>query len=100
MRTCPSCGSPNVHRSRTKGWLEQVRKSLGPDRPHRCPDCRWRGWAVETAEPFQPEEPKPSVRPLPDFAVIDRAIRRSPQPSRRLRADGIFRAIDDKLKNA
>jgi hypothetical protein len=98
LSTCPNCGSPRVHRSRTKGWIEHIRKGLGPDRPHRCPDCRWRGWAVETARPFEAEDAKPSREPAPDFALIDRAVRRSPQPSRSRPADSIFETIDDKLK--
>ena len=94
MRTCPSCGSPRVHRSRTKGWFEQLRKTLSADRPHRCPDCRWRGWAIETAEPFEPEEPTVSRRPAPDFAVIDGAIRRA-TPSRT--PDNPVGALDEKF---
>jgi len=53
---------------------------------------------VETAEPFEPEEQKPSRRPAPDFALIDRAVRRSSPPGRSRPADGAFSAIDDKLK--
>jgi hypothetical protein len=43
IRLCHQCGSPHVHRSRTRGferWLKRVRRT----RPYRCHDCRWRGW--------------------------------------------------------
>jgi len=98
VRACPSCGSPRIHRSRTKGWIEHIRKTLSPDRPHRCPDCHWRGWAIETQEPFEPEEAKPSHRPAPDFGLIDRAVRSSKAPGHTRSPDRTFRAIDDKLK--
>jgi len=98
VRACPRCGSARIHRSRTKGWLEHLRKCLSPARPHRCPDCRWRGWALETAEPFEPEAGKPSRRPAPDFSLIDRAVRRSKAPGRTRPVDKTFGAIDEKLK--
>jgi hypothetical protein len=53
---------------------------------------------LETAERFEPEEGKASSRPAPDFALIDRAVRRSRQPGRSEPAAGTLHAIDDKLK--
>jgi hypothetical protein len=41
---CVRCGGRNVHRSRTKGVYERVRKWHTPARPFRCNDCGWRGW--------------------------------------------------------
>jgi len=45
--TCSVCGSPRVYRSRSKGGVERVRKTLTDRRPYRCGDCGWRGWLTE-----------------------------------------------------
>jgi hypothetical protein len=42
---CPRCGSSNVRRSRVRIW-EVPLKPLTRRRPHRCEECRWRGWVV------------------------------------------------------
>jgi len=41
---CPECGADNVHRSRSRGLAEPVRKSLTVKRLFRCRECGWRGW--------------------------------------------------------
>ncbi len=73
MRKCPNCGSPRVHRSRSRGVLEQLRKAVSSKRPHRCHACGWRGWGVETQEAAEPEEIL-RVRGAPDFHVIDTVV--------------------------
>jgi hypothetical protein len=39
QKRCPSCGSPNVHRSHRKGLVERVILPLLHLRPYRCEDC-------------------------------------------------------------
>jgi len=74
MRSCPTCGSPRIHRSRVRGLLERVRRLLVTDRPHRCDACGWRGWGPETSKPGKAYEPAGRRRPVPDIDAIDRAI--------------------------
>ena len=52
--SCARCGSRSVHRSRTSGLYERVRKAHTPARPFRCDDCGWRGWQLplDRAMPF------------------------------------------------
>ena len=38
-KRCPSCGSPNVHRSHKRGFVERVILPLLHLRPYRCEDC-------------------------------------------------------------
>jgi DNA-directed RNA polymerase subunit RPC12/RpoP len=45
MMKCPHCGSGYLRRSHIRSW-EAPFKSLTGKRPHRCEDCRWRGWLV------------------------------------------------------
>jgi hypothetical protein len=73
VRQCPKCGSPRIHRSRSRGLLEQIRKTVTSRRPHRCHACGWRGWGVETQEPATPELPT-AIRPAPDLDVIDTIV--------------------------
>jgi predicted RNA-binding Zn-ribbon protein involved in translation (DUF1610 family) len=42
---CPHCGSSHVRRSHIRPW-ELLIKPFTPKRPHRCEDCRWRGWVI------------------------------------------------------
>jgi hypothetical protein len=74
VRKCPKCGSPRIHRSRTKGFLEQLRKSFSAKRPHRCHACQWRGWGVETQHPVAPETPARSAKPGPNLEAIDGSV--------------------------
>ncbi len=73
MHKCPKCGSPRVHRSRSRGLVEQLRKTVSSKRPHRCHACGWRGWGVATQEPAEPEDIL-RVRAAPDLHVIDTVI--------------------------
>ena len=48
---CPSCGKTDrVHRSHSRGFLEQTVKTLTPYQLYRCHDCNWRGWLLPTRE--------------------------------------------------
>ena len=42
---CPHCGSSHVRRSHIRPW-ELLVKPFTSKRPHRCEDCRWRGWVT------------------------------------------------------
>jgi len=43
---CPRCNGA-VHHSRTRSWLERLRRSITGRVPFRCPACGWRGWRHE-----------------------------------------------------
>ena len=45
--TCCSCGSPRLHRSRSRSPLEQFRKKLTTRRLFECGSCGWRGWKLQ-----------------------------------------------------
>ncbi len=50
MDKCPSCGSPDIHRSRSTTAAERLKKRFTDERLHRCRACGWRGWGeVRTA---------------------------------------------------
>jgi predicted RNA-binding Zn-ribbon protein involved in translation (DUF1610 family) len=42
---CPGCGTTErLFRSRTRGFNEQVMKSISAYRMYECHDCGWRGY--------------------------------------------------------
>jgi len=43
---CPSCGSRDVHRSKTRTLYERLRKAHTLSRTFRCRHCGWRGWLL------------------------------------------------------
>lgn len=51
MLNCPKCGSPRVHRSRTRTVWERFRKNFTQARLHRCHACGWRGWGAVISAP-------------------------------------------------
>jgi hypothetical protein len=71
---CPKCGSPRVHRSRTRTFWERFRKNFTHDRVHRCHGCGWRGWGPVTSEPMRPKDQPDHVRPAPNLEAIDVAV--------------------------
>jgi hypothetical protein len=71
---CPKCGSPRVHRSRTRGFWERARKNFTHDRIHRCHGCGWRGWGPVTSEPVRAKDGADHVRPAPNLEAIDIAV--------------------------
>ncbi len=71
MQQCPKCGSPRIHRSRSRNLVERLRKTVTSTRPHRCHACGWRGWGVESHdEPSLIDAPGPTRAAL-DLSVID-----------------------------
>jgi len=49
LHKCPQCGSSRIERSRSRSFLERVRKRFTGKRPHRCHACGWRGWLSAAA---------------------------------------------------
>jgi DNA-directed RNA polymerase subunit RPC12/RpoP len=49
---CPKCKSEAAHRSRSRSRWEAWRKEITGKRLYRCPDCGWRGWAVDDGPSF------------------------------------------------
>ena len=49
--SCKACGSKNVHHSRLRGWVENLRWRLSSAAPFRCHDCQWRGWMPDSGMP-------------------------------------------------
>jgi UDP-GlcNAc:undecaprenyl-phosphate GlcNAc-1-phosphate transferase len=43
---CPSCGSREVYRSKTRTLYERLRKAHTLKRVFRCHHCSWRGWLL------------------------------------------------------
>ncbi len=74
METCPKCRSKRVHRSRTRGRFERLRRQLTGKAPFRCSDCGWRGWAFDFGDSSRPSEGHAPVGPEPDLSVIDEKL--------------------------
>lgn len=72
MTRCPACGSTDLHRSQSRTLLERFRKRFTVERLHRCRECSWRGWGLEThqiqADKWTMEQERP------DFAAVDAAL--------------------------
>jgi hypothetical protein len=68
---CPKCGSPRIHRSRSRTFWERFRKNFTRDRLHRCHGCGWRGWGPVTSESSQPKEQAAASRPPANVPAID-----------------------------
>jgi predicted RNA-binding Zn-ribbon protein involved in translation (DUF1610 family) len=47
---CPLCGSKNIHRSKRRGFAEQLACRVTPIKPFRCNDCSRRVYAMEWAQ--------------------------------------------------
>ena len=47
---CPACHA-STHRSRSRSWIERIRRQVTGRAPFRCSACGWRGWRVEPVEP-------------------------------------------------
>lgn len=76
MQNCPKCGSPRVHRSRSRNALERLRKLFTHKRMHRCHACGWRGWGIESDYAHDGEAPARANGAAPDLGAIDEAIGR------------------------
>lgn len=47
---CPLCGSKNIHRSKRRGFAEQLACRVTPFKPFRCNACDRRMYAMEWAQ--------------------------------------------------
>jgi len=74
MTTCPACGSNRVFRSKSRGYLERVRRQFTMKRPYRCHACNWRGWAAESVHVAPAETVLDTASPPPDLGAIDTAL--------------------------
>ena len=45
--TCPQCSGETLHHSRTRSWVERIRRRMTERVPFRCHGCGWRGWLTE-----------------------------------------------------
>ena len=52
--------------------VERFQKRFTSERMHRCHDCNWRGWGLETTE--HTERQWSVVHHPPDLAAIDAAL--------------------------
>ena len=81
MMKCPHCGSSHVRRSHLHFW-EVPLKRLTRKRPHRCEDCRWRGWLLHVHHQHGEHPHLHAVDALvppqgePDLSAIDASISR------------------------
>lgn len=44
IRECPVCGETSLHRSRSRGIMDTLKKKFTNKRVYRCNKCQWRGW--------------------------------------------------------
>ena len=77
--TCPSCGAPDVYRSRARSIPQRVKKSLSQQRLFRCHACNWRGWMTPPAHadaPVHAAEPAHAgvVAVASDFSYLDESF--------------------------
>ena len=61
--TCRTCKSDRARRSRTRNRWERWRKQITGKVLFRCPDCGWRGWALDSGAAI--------VEPVPDASIPD-----------------------------
>jgi hypothetical protein len=74
MNTCPVCGSNRVFRSKTRGFVEKLRRQFTVKRPYRCHACDWRGWSAEGAQAVSPKDILEAATAPPDLSAIDAAL--------------------------
>jgi hypothetical protein len=74
MQQCPKCHSNRVNRSRSKTFLERLRRQFTMKRLFRCEACGWRGWGVETEANADRRDQVPSELPPPDLGAIDETL--------------------------
>ncbi len=71
MRNCPSCESNRIHRSRTRTFVERLRRQFSSKRLFRCETCGWRGWGMDTETDARPEDQVTNGLPPPDLRALD-----------------------------
>ena len=67
---CGVCGSPRLHRSRSRTPLEHLRKKVTPKRLYSCSSCGWRGWK-RGVTPSACQPPLALAREAPDLRWLD-----------------------------
>ncbi len=74
MQQCPKCQSNRIHRSRTRTFVERLRRQFSARRLFRCEACGWRGWGIETeSREGRPDQAAGEVAP-PDFKALDTTL--------------------------
>jgi FlaA1/EpsC-like NDP-sugar epimerase len=70
-QTCPACKSDRVHRVRTTGLFDKVKKELTSRRLYACEACRWKGWLIplDAGSVLLPHEDLPDLTSLDDLDV-------------------------------
>ncbi len=77
---CPACGTGSLHRSKTRGPVERLRKVVTYRRIYRCDQCHWRGWRDQV----EPAAAPALFVPPPDLSALDvppSAASRASRPS-------------------
>ncbi len=74
MQNCPRCRSNRIHRSRTRTFLERLRRQFSTRRLFRCEACGWRGWGVETESSAEHQEQIRNDLPQPDLGELDATL--------------------------
>ena len=74
MLNCPKCGSPRIHRSRSRNAWERLRKAFTHHRLHRCHACGWRGWGTVSSASARADCTAGKARPAPNLEAIDLAV--------------------------
>jgi hypothetical protein len=59
---CPTCHA-SIHRSRSRSWIERLRRRVTRRAPFRCSACGWRGWRIVEPED-NPDGPREIHRAL------------------------------------
>ena len=54
---CRRCGSPYLHRSRTRTWWQRLLKQHTRLRRYTCGDCGHRAWHLMPVEPAEADAP-------------------------------------------
>jgi hypothetical protein len=81
MQQCPQCTSNRIHRSRSKTFVERLRRQFSTKRLYRCQACGWRGWGIETEADAARQEQLGSELPPPDLSAIDADLEHASKPS-------------------
>lgn len=69
---CPKCAATGMSRSRSRTWLERVKREMTSERLFRCAACGWRGWLPPLVSI---DSPPLDVMAAPDLVTIDAAVR-------------------------
>ena len=74
MLQCQKCRSEKIRYSRTRSRWESWRRKITGNRPYRCLECHFRGWAPDPGPDFLPEPSEPASRTMaPDSPYLHAA---------------------------